>query len=115
MNTLKREDFQKLDQDDPLACFREEFFIPQDVIYMDGNSLGAMPKAVAQRVGQVIEREWGHDLIKSWNTADWFTAPQRIGAKIAKIIGAHEGEVVATDSTSINLFKVLGAALIINS
>jgi kynureninase len=115
MNALTRKDFQKLDRDDPLAGFREEFFIPQDVIYMDGNSLGAMPKAVAPRVRQVTEREWGHDLIKSWNTADWFTAPQRIGDKIAKIIGADEGEVVATDSTSINLFKVLAAALMINS
>jgi kynureninase len=115
MNALTREDFQKFDRDDSLAGFREEFFIPQGVIYMDGNSLGAMPKAVARRVSQVTELEWGHDLIKSWNTADWFTAPQRIGDKIAKIIGAHEGEVVATDSTSINLFKVLGAALMINS
>ena len=115
MNTLKREDFEKLDHNDPLACFREEFFMPQDVIYMDGNSLGAMPKTVPGRVGQVTEQEWGHDLIKSWNTADWFTSPQRIGDKIAKIIGAHDGEVVATDSTSINLFKVLAAALMINS
>jgi len=115
MNALTREDCQKLDLDDPLAGFREEFFIPQDVIYMDGNSLGAMPKAVTGRVDQVTEQEWGLDLIKSWNTADWFTAPQRIGDKIAKIIGANEGEVVATDSTSINLFKVLGAALMINS
>ncbi len=115
MNALVREDFQKLDHDDPLAGLREEFFIPQDVIYMDGNSLGAMPKAVVRRVGQVTEREWGVDLIKSWNTADWFTAPQRIGDKIAKIIGADLGEVVATDSTSINLFKLLAAALMINS
>ena len=115
MNALAREDFQKLDRDDPLASFRGEFFIPQDVIYMDGNSLGAMPKAVARRVGEVTEQEWGVDLIKSWNTADWFTAPQRIGDKIAKIIGADLGEVVATDSTSINLFKALGAALMINS
>jgi kynureninase len=115
MNALVREAFQKLDHDDPLAGFREEFFIPQDVIYMDGNSLGALPKALARRVGEVIEREWGVDLIKSWNTADWFTAPQRIGDKIAKIIGADLGEVVATDSTSINLFKALGAALMINS
>jgi kynureninase len=115
MNALTREDFQKLDNDDPLAGFREEFFVPQNVIYMDGNSLGAMPKAAARRVGQVTEREWGVDLIKSWNTADWFTAPQRIGDQIAKIIGADLGEVVATDSTSINLFKVLAAALMINS
>ena len=115
MNALTREDLQKLDRDDQLAFFREEFYIPQDVIYMDGNSLGAMPKAVAGRVSEVTEREWGDDLIKSWNTADWFHAPQRIGDKIAKIIGANAGEVVATDSTSINLFKVLAAALMINS
>ena len=115
MNAFTREDFQKLDHHDPLACFREEFYIPQGVIYMDGNSLGAMPKAVARRVGEVTEREWGHDLIKSWNTADWFNAPRRIGDKIAKIIGADLGEVVATDSTSINLFKALAAALMINS
>lgn len=115
MTVMTREDFQKLDHDDPLACFRKEFYIPQDVIYMDGNSLGAMPKAASRRVGEVTDREWGYDLIKSWNTADWFNAPQRIGDKIAKIIGADEGEVVATDSTSINLFKVLAAALMINS
>jgi kynureninase len=74
-----------------------------------------MPKAASRRVGEVTDREWGYDLIKSWNTADWFNAPRRIGDKIAKIIGADEGEVVATDSTSINLFKVLAAALMINS
>jgi kynureninase len=115
MNALTREDLQKLDREDQLAFFREEFYIPPDVIYMDGNSLGAMPKAVAGRVSEVTEQEWGNDLIKSWNTADWFNAPQRIGDKIAKIIGADVGEVVATDSTSINLFKVLAAALMINS
>ena len=115
MDALAREDFEKLDRLDPLASFREEFFVPPDVIYMDGNSLGAMPKAVARRVDEVTERDWGVDLIKSWNTADWFTAPQRIGDKIATIIGADKGEVVATDSTSINLFKVLAAALMINS
>jgi kynureninase len=71
MNALARKDFEKLDRDDPLACFREEFFIPPDVIYMDGNSLGVMPKAATRRVGEVTEREWGVGLIKSWNTAGW--------------------------------------------
>ena len=112
---MTRADFEKLDREDQLAPFRQEFHIPQGVIYMDGNSLGAMPKAVLKRVGEVTEREWGDHLIKSWNTADWFNAPHRIGDKIAPIIGADKGEVVATDSTSINLFKALSAALGINS
>ena len=112
---MTRADFEKLDREDQLAPFRRDFHIPRGVIYMDGNSLGAMPKAVLKRVGEVTEREWGDHLIKSWNTADWFNAPYRIGDKIAPIIGADKGEVVATDSTSINLFKALGAALGINS
>jgi kynureninase len=115
MAVLTREDFLKLDQEDQLAPFRNEFHIPQDVIYMDGNSLGAMPKNASGRVREVTEHEWAHGLIKSWNTADWFTAPRRIGDKIAGIIGAGQGEVVATDSTGINLFKALSAALAINS
>jgi kynureninase len=115
MNAMTRADFEKLDREDPLAAFRQEFHIPPGVIYMDGNSLGAMPKAVLRRVREVTEREWADNLIKSWNTADWFNAPQRIGDKIAPIIGADKGETVATDSTSINLFKALSAALRINS
>ena len=112
---MTRADFEKLDREDQLAAFRQEFHIPQGVIYMDGNSLGAMPRAVIKRVGEVTGREWGDHLIKSWNTAGWFNAPQRIGDKIAPIIGADKGEVVVTDSTSINLFKALSAALGINS
>jgi kynureninase len=115
MNATTRADFEKLDREDQLAFFRQEFHIPQGVIYMDGNSLGAMPKAVLKRVGEVTERQWGDNLIKSWNTADWFNAPQRVGDKIAPIIGADKGEVVATDSTSINLFKAISATLRINS
>ncbi|MBW2410941.1 MAG: kynureninase [Deltaproteobacteria bacterium] len=115
MTVLTRKDFLELDARDPLVPFREEFHIPEKVIYMDGNSLGAMPKTALERVREVTEREWGRDLIKSWNTADWFNAPQRIGDKIAAMIGAKPGEVVATDSTGINLFKALSAALTINS
>ncbi len=115
MTDLTREDFLKQDKQDPLAPFRDEFHIPQDMIYMDGNSLGAMPKTASGRVREVTDREWAQDLIKSWNTADWFNAPHRIGDKIAGIIGAGQGEVVATDSTGINLFKALSAALAINS
>lgn len=115
MAVLTREDFLKLDRVDQLAPFRNEFSIPQDVIYMDGNSLGAMPEAASVRIREVTDREWAHDLVKSWNTADWFNAPLRIGDKIAGLIGAGQGEVVATDSTGINLFKALSAALVINS
>jgi kynureninase len=115
MTVLTRGNFLKLDNEDPLASFRQQFHIPEGMIYMDGNSLGAMPKAASERVRDVTDRQWGHNLIKSWNTADWFNAPRRIGDKIARLIGAEEGEVVATDSTSINLFKAISAALVINS
>jgi kynureninase len=74
---MTRAEFEKLDREDQLASFRREFHIPQGVIYMDGNSLGPMPRAVLKRVGEVTEREWGDHLIKSWNTADWFNAPYR--------------------------------------
>lgn len=115
MAILSREDFVKLDRQDPLAPLRREFHMPQGVIYMDGNSLGAMPKTASRRVREVTDHQWGDDLIKSWNTADWFNAPRRIGDKIAGIIGAEPGEVIATDSVCINLFKALSAALVINA
>jgi kynureninase len=100
-----------LDADDPLAPLRAQFDLPDGVIYLDGNSLGVLPKATAARVQQVIADEWGRDLIRSWNTAGWIDMPQRAGDKIAALIGAGPGEVVAADSTSVNLFKVLSAAL----
>lgn len=81
------------------------------MIYLDGNSLGALPKATPLRVAQAVTQEWGHNLIQSWNTAGWFQMPLQVGNKIAPLIGAKAGEVVAADSTSINLFKVLSAAL----
>jgi len=85
--------------------------MPSGVIYLDGNSLGALPKTTAARVAEVVTQEWGQGLIRSWNSANWFTLPQRLGDKIARLIGADAGEVVATDSTSINLYKVLSSAL----
>ncbi len=100
-----------LDAQDPLRSLRHQFDLPAGVIYLDGNSLGALPKTALARVAHAITHEWGNDLIKSWNSADWFTLPQRVGDKIARVIGAQPGEVVAADSTSINLFKVLAAAL----
>ena len=102
---------QALDQQDPLRGLRDLFALPPGMIYLDGNSLGVMPKATPARVADVVTREWGTDLIQSWNKAGWFQQPQQVGNKIARLIGARAGEVVATDSTSINLFKVLSAAL----
>ena len=90
---------------------RERFALPDGLIYLDGNSLGAQPKATAARVADTITREWGRDLISSWNTADWINAPRRAGDAIAPLVGAHPGEVVVADSTSVNLFKVLTVAL----
>jgi kynureninase len=102
---------QTLDAQDPLRTLRDLFSLPTDVIYLDGNSLGVLPKTAAARVAEVVTQEWGQGLIRSWNSAGWFNMPQRMGDKIATLIGADAGEVVATDSTSINLFKVLSAAL----
>jgi kynureninase len=104
-------DCLRLDALDPLAPLRAHFSLPPGVIYLDGNSLGVLPAATAARVAQVVTQEWGTDLIKSWNSAGWFNLPQRLGNQIAPLIGAGQGEVVATDSTSVNLFKVLTAAL----
>ena len=104
---------QQLDLQDPLRPLREQFSLPSGLIYLDGNSLGALPKSTAARVAQVVTQEWGQGLIGSWNEAGWFDMPQRLGDRIASLIGAGPGEVVATDSTSINLYKVLSAALLI--
>jgi kynureninase len=105
------QDCRGLDAQDPLRELRHLFTLPEGVIYLDGNSLGVLPKATAARVAQALTEEWGQGLIRSWNSAGWFTLPQRLGDKIARLIGANPGEVVATDSTSINLYKVLSAAL----
>ncbi|SEK38077.1 Kynureninase [Roseateles sp. YR242] len=106
-----RQDCLALDAADPLAPLRHQFSLPPGVIYLDGNSLGAMPAATPARVQQVVAQEWGHDLIKSWNSAGWIDLPTRIGDKVARLIGAGAGEVVVADSTSLNLYKVLTAAL----
>lgn len=100
-----------LDAADPLAHFRRRFALRDGLIYLDGNSLGALPVDTPDALTKVVRGEWGEGLITSWNEADWVNAPRRIGDKIAALIGAQAGEVVATDSTSINLFKALTAAL----
>ena len=105
------QDCRTLDAQDPLSELRHQFTLPNGVIYLDGNSLGVMPNTAASRVVKAVTEEWGQGLIRSWNSAGWFDMPQRLGNKIAQLIGAGPGEVVATDSTSINLFKVLSTAL----
>ncbi|MCW7536428.1 kynureninase [Aquabacterium sp. A7-Y] len=99
-----------LDRADPLAPLRELFELPEGTLYLDGNSLGVLPRATPARVHQVVLQEWGRDLIKSWNSAGWIDLPARVGDKIARLIGAAQGEVVVADSTSVNLYKVLMAA-----
>jgi kynureninase len=102
---------RQLDAADPLASFRERFTIPEGVNYLDGNSLGALPRETPARLAEVVAAQWGDGLIRSWNDADWIGLPQRIGAKIASLIGAAPHEVIAADSTSVNLFKLIAAAL----
>jgi len=103
------------DRADPLAQLREQFELPPGVIYLDGNSLGALPKPTAQRVATAVRNDWGSGLIRSWNTAGWMHLPGRVGDLIARLIGANPGEVIATDSTSVNLYKVLHAAMAIGA
>lgn len=100
-----------LDAQDPLAPLRNQFALPAGVIYLDGNSLGARPVAALERAQAVIAEEWGNGLIRSWNSAGWADLSQRLGNRLAPLIGARDSEVVITDTTSINLFKVLSAAL----
>lgn len=103
-----------LDRADELAAFRARFTLPEGVIYLDGNSLGALPRDTPARLARAVEQEWGRDLIRSWNIAGWMDMPTRAGDKIGRLIGAQPGEVVVADSTSINLFKALSAALRLN-
>jgi kynureninase len=108
---VTRDDALKLDSADPLAFARERFSLPEGVFYLDGNSLGVLPRATPARIADVVGREWGRDLIRSWNSADWIGAPARIGALIAPLVGAKPHEVIAADSVSVNLYKLLHAAL----
>ncbi len=104
------DDARALDATDPLAAYRDKFALPEGVIYLDGNSLGALPKATPAALADVATRQWGDRLIRSWNEG-WIEAPQRIGAKIAPLIGVGEDEVIIGDTTSTHLFKALVAAL----
>ncbi|MCK5425510.1 MAG: kynureninase [Emcibacter sp.] len=111
MPEYTRDFFLNLDQRDDLALFRDEFYLAEGVIYLDGNSLGAMPLSAKDRALDVVTREWGQDLITSWNKNNWFQLAEKIGDKIASLIGAGRGEVVACDATGINLYKLLSMAL----
>jgi kynureninase len=108
-------DVRSLDQADPLAPFRDRFTLPAGVIYLDGNSLGALPRAVKARMDEVVAIQWGEGLIRSWNIHDWIDLPGRVGDRIAKLVGAGPGTVTVADSTSINLFKALTAAVHLRS
>jgi kynureninase len=99
-----------LDKQDTLARHRAEFVLPDGVIYLDGNSLGPLPRRTATHVAHVVAQEWGSGLIRSWNDAGWMAAQRRVGDKIGRILGARPGEIVVADSTSINLFKLMVAA-----
>lgn len=105
-----REDCLALDRADPLASRREQFALPDGLIYLDGNSLGALTLRAKTRVAELVEREWGVGLIRSWNRHGWIDLPARLGARIARLVGAAADEVVVADSTSVNLFKLAAAA-----
>src|SRR6202789_234287 len=96
---------------DPLRGLRDRFFIPEGIIYLDGNSLGPMPRAAAGILSRTIEQEWGRDLIRSWNSAGWFEMPVRLGDRVGALIGAAPGQTLVCDTTSINLYKAIHAAI----
>jgi kynureninase len=108
---VTREEACQLDSDDPLAFARERFCLPDSVIYLDGNSLGALPKATPERLREVMGAHWGRDLITSWNRHGWIDWPRQVAAKLAPILGAEPNELLIADSTSISLFKLLAAAV----
>ena len=111
ISTLTRAHAEALDAADDLASLRQEFVLPAGVVYLDGNSLGALPRRAVERLRDVVEREWGRDLIRSWNANGWIELPGRVAGLIAPLIGASADEVAVADSTSVNVFKLLAGAL----
>ncbi len=111
LSPMTLDEIRGLDRADDLAHLREAFRIPAGKVYLDGNSLGALPTRVAERVRRTVEDEWGRDLISSWNTHGWIDLPVHVGEKIAPLLGAGPGQVIACDSISVNLFKLLAFAL----
>ncbi|UYQ77839.1 kynureninase [Glutamicibacter sp. JL.03c] len=108
---LTRQALSQLDAVDPLTAFADRFILPEDTIYLDGNSLGALPKGAAERAAQVVSEEWGQGLIRSWNTAGWFDLPLKLGDKLGSLLGGKPNETAITDTTTLNLFKALASAL----
>ena len=109
---LQRGELLELDRCDPLARFRDRFELPEGLIYLCGNSLGPVPRTMLARAEGLIAGEWGTDMVAAWNRHDWLELPERIGARIAPLLGVAEDEVIAADSVSLNLFKLLGALLL---
>ena len=108
---MNLERLQRMDDQDPLADLGDRFELPRGKTYLDGNSLGILPKGVAERIDRVVRQEWGEDLIASWNTHRWIDLPTRTGDRIGHLIGAAPCQVICADSISVNLFKLLSAAL----
>jgi kynureninase len=108
--TALRDRAARLDADDPLAALRERFVLPDGVVYLDGNSLGALSHGVAERVQDVVTRQWGQHLVRAWNDDSWWTAPERVGDRVARLLGAAPGQVVVGDSTSVQFFQALTGA-----
>jgi kynureninase len=109
--TITRDTCRNLDAKDPLKHFRERYHLPTGKIYLDGNSLGLMAKSVPARVTDAVTRQWAEDLITSWNRNNWFTMPRTMGNKIARLVGGGDNNVIVADTISINLFKLLSAAM----
>lgn len=108
---MTSEHFAKLDAEDPLAGLRKSFELPPGKVYLDGNSLGALPRGVQERISKLLQQEWGEDLIASWNSHNWIDLPRKVGEKIAPLVGAAPGQVICTDSISVNMFKLISTAL----
>ena len=111
---INRSDLVALDSRDPLAGRRDMFVLPEGVIYLDGNSLGPLPVSVPAKMEDALRRQWGRDLIRSWNVNGWIDLPARVGARIGRLVGAEEGSIISADSTSVNHYKLVCAALALN-
>lgn len=113
--SVQRSALRELDRADTLAPLRKQFLIPDNLLYMNGNSLGPLTVRAQEKLSQAVSEEWGKALIRGWNTAGWYDFPWRLGDKIGHLIGAKPGETVVCDSTSVNLFKAVAAALSLQS
>ena len=111
MTKLNRQYFEALDNNDELAPMREKFCLEKGLIYLDGNSLGVLPKATASHISQVITQQWGEGLIRSWNTHQWMEKPTKLGDQVAQLIGSKKAQVLVCDTTSVNIFKLAAAAV----